>query len=372
MMKLKIALLVLVLLRTQFSRANMSSPIWEGTTVSTAFSSKDINILSESIHIKIDENYQTARFTVEYTLQSDVVGRQIPLLFYAQDYKDSFLVCIDDQNVAIQNIPEQYIQFAHSPFSGFSRLKDNNNRENEKDKVIIQWDENSDFVYDINDLKYFEADLEKGIHKVRVTYTANAWTDASGWIKTYSFRYSLSPAKFWKSFGTLMVTVEQAGIIRQIATNIGAPNEKTIKAKNTWAFTQLPAEYLEFSYTPVMSRLTRVLIAFEPFWLSIVAAVLLFILHLWLVFRYRSRHVNKKYSYVVIVGSWLIPFLILLSYIYAYVLIDYSIGADAGRRHGYVFLIMVLYPFFVPVYWTIMWLLDKLKKRMLNQKRLYP
>ncbi|MBL7704602.1 MAG: hypothetical protein JNM21_03535 [Taibaiella sp.] len=347
----------------------MSSPIWEGTVTSTAFSSKDINILSEFIHIKIEEDYKTARFTVEYTLQSELAGRQIPLLFYAQDYKDSFLVWVDDKSVDVQNIPEQYTHFAHSPFSGFSRLKEPSNHENESDKVIIQWDENAGFVYNINDLKYFEADLEKGVHKVRVTYTANVWTDVSGWIKTYSFRYSLTPAKFWKSFGTLTVTVEQAGIVRQIATNIGAPLEKTIQAKNTWVFTQLPADYIEFSYTPEMSGLTRVLTDIQPFRLSIITAVLLFVLHLWLVLRYRKRHIHKKYSYVVIAGSWLVPGLILLSYIYSFMLIDYIIGEDACRRHGHVFLIIILYPLLVPVYWTIMWLLDKLqKKRLLNKQ----
>ncbi len=369
-MKFKSALLVFTLLWAQITRANMSSPIWEGTATSTAFSSKDINILSEFIHIKIDADYRTAAFTVEYTLQSDVSGRQIPLLFYAQDYKDSFQVRVDNQSVAIQNIPEQYTHFALSPFSGFSRWKDAGNQADARDRVTIQWDENSGFTYPINDLKYFETELGKGIHKVRVTYTANVWTDVSGWVKTYSFRYSLSPAKFWKSFGKLTVTVEQAGTVRPITTNIGAPLEQTILAKNTWMFTQLPAEYLEFSFTPEMSGLTKALINLQPFWLSIISGVLLFVLHLWLVLRYRRRHIHKKYSFVVIVGSWLVPFLILLSYIAYFMLIDYLIGEDAGRRHGYVFLIMILYPFFVPVYWTIMWLLDKLQKKKLLRKKI--
>ncbi|RYD99248.1 MAG: hypothetical protein EOP54_04875 [Sphingobacteriales bacterium] len=368
-MKLKIILVFFLIFIAQFARANMSSPIWEGTATSTAFTSKDINILSELIHIKIDPAYQTAQFTVEYTVQSDVTGRQIPLLFYAQDYKDSFIVRVDDQIVAIQNIPERYTHFDYSPFAGFSRSEAHNSGKKDKDQVIIHWEENSGFVYNINDLKYFETDLTRGIHKVKVTYTANAWTDVSDWVKQYSFRYSLSPAKFWKSFGTLTITVEQSGILRQIGTNIGAPIEKTVKAKNSWIFTQLPAEYLEFAYTPETGTLVRVLIAMQPFGLSIIFALLLFVLHLFFVLRYRSKHIHKKYSYVVIAGSWLVPFLVLLSYIYAFGLIDYLIGEAAGRRHGYVFLIMVLYPFIVPVYWTIMWLLDKLQKKRLLYKK---
>ena len=368
-MKFKSTILVFMLLWAQVTRANMSSPIREGTASSTALSSKDINILSEFIHIKIDADYKTAAFTVEYTLQSEVAGRQIPLLFYAQDYKDSFQVWVDDQSVAIQNIPEQYTHFVHSPFSGFSRWKDTSDRANTKDRVIIQWEEHSAATFPLNDLKYFETELGKGIHKVRVTYTANVWTDVSDWVKTYSFRYSLTPAKFWKSFGELKVTVEQAGIVRPINTNIGAPLEQTIQAKNTWMFSRLPAEYLEFPYTPSMSRFVQALIAIDPFGLNIISVILLFVLHLWLVVHYRRRHIHKKYSFVVIVGSWLVPFLTLLSYIAYFMLIDSLIGEDAGRRHGYVFLIMVLYPFFVPIYWTIMWLLDRLQKKQLLHKK---
>lgn len=368
-MQLKITFLSLLLFLAQFVRANMSSPIWEGTATSTAFTSKDINILSEFIHIKIDADYQTARFTVEYTIQSDVAGRQIPLLFYAQDYKDSFMVRVDEQSVPVQHIPEQYTEFASSPFSGFSSAKETSTAGNERDKVKIHWQENAAFVYNINELKYFETDLTKGIHKVKVTYTANAWTDVSGWVKEYSFRYSLSPAKFWKSFGTLTVNLEQEGTVRPIITNVGPPVEGIIKAKNSWKFTQLPAEYLEFTYTPKINTLAQTLIGIQPFGLSIIIGVLLFLLHLYFVLRYRNRHIHKKYSYVVIAGSWFIPFIILLSYIYSFGLIDGLIGEDAGRRHGYVFLIMVLYPFFVPVYWTIMWLLDKLRKKRLLHER---
>lgn len=117
-----------------------------------------------------------------------------------------------------------------------------------------------------------------------------------------------------------------------------------------------------------MSWFTQALINIQPLGLSIITAVLLFALHLSLVLYYRRRHLNKKYSYVVIAGSWLIPFLMLLSYIYAFALIDYAIGEHAGKLHGYVFLILIFYPFIVPIYWTIMWLLDKLqKKRLINK-----
>jgi len=359
-MKFKTGLTFLFLLLVQLAQANMSSPIWEGTKTSSAFTSKNINILSEFIHIKIDKDYKTAKFIVEYTIQSDLTSRQIPLLFYAQDYNDSFFVWVDNQKVTIQDIPEKYTHFENSPFSGFSGLKD---------EVTIYWYENSGYVYKLNDLKYFETDIAKGVHKVRVEYVANVWTDISGWIKEYSFRYSLTPAKFWKSFGSLNITVEQEGTIRQLSTNIGEPIEKTYKAKNSWTFTKLPDEYLEFSYSPKANNLAKALITVQPFGLSIIAGVILFALHLFFSFRYRRQFLNKKYSPVVILGCLIIPLLIILSYIYSYDIIDNVIGEEAGRHHGYVFLVIIFYPILLAIYWTIVWLLDRQQKRkLMNEK----
>lgn len=345
----------------------MSSPIGEGTMTGSAFTSKDINILSENIQIKIDKDYKTGKFIVEYTIQSDILGKQIPLLFYARDYKDSFLVWVDNQRINIQNIPEKYIHIDNSPFSMFSGSFEKNNQLNGSDEVSIHWYKNSGFVYKLNDLKYFETDIAKGTRKIRVEYTANVWTNISGWIKEYSFRYSLTPAKFWKSFGTLNISVEQEGTVRQLSTNIGQPVEKTFQAKNNWTFTKLPDEYIEFSYTPKANTLAKTLITIEPFGLSIIAGIILFGLHLLFVLWYRRQFPNKKYSPVVILGSLIIPFLILLSYMYSYDIIDNLIGEDAGRHHGYIFLVIVFYPILLPIYWTILWLLDRHQKRKMTK-----
>jgi hypothetical protein len=344
----------------------MSSPIREGTQVSTAFSSKDIQILSERIHVKIDKTSGTAKFMVEYTIQSDVSGKQIPLLFYAQDYQDSFLVWVDDQRIDIQKIPEQYTHVDDSPFSTFAGPFERSNRANGTDEVMIHWSENSAFVYEINDLKYFETDITKGTHKVRVAYTATVWTDASGWVTEYSFRYSLTPAKFWKSFGTLNIQVEQEGEVKELSTNLGRPVEQQFDTINNWMFTKLPAEYFEFSYSPDISMLAQMLIFITPLGMAVIIGILLFTWHLMLVRRYRRRFVRKKYSPVVIAGSLIVPFLVMLSYIYAYPLIDNIIGDSAGRHHGYVFLTIVLYPLLLPIYWTILWLLDRQQKKKMT------
>ncbi len=346
-------------------RANMSSPVMEGTRAATAYTSRDIHILSEVIYIRIDAAYRTARFTVDYTLKSDSSGVQIPLLFYAQDFRDSFSVWVDGQLVPLQNIPAEYTRFLQSPFSGFAASRDNEEGDPPSDEVLISWQKNQGEVYKLNDLKYFETGLEKGEHRVRVEYTANVWTDHSGWIKKYSFRYSLTPAKFWKSFGSLQVITEQEGTVKPLQTNLGAPIEKIFSEKNSWKFTGLPDEYIEFSWTPTVSPLANALIAIGPAGLSIFTGISLLAIHLLLARGYRRKNLYKKYSPVVILGSLAIPLLMVLSYLYSFTLIDRAIGEAAGRHHGYVFLVILLYPAILPVYWAAMWLLDKQHKKKL-------
>ncbi len=356
----KAGLTLLLFIFTPFAYANMASPIIEGTMSSSAYSSKDINILEEYILIKIDKEFKTAKFIVEYTIKSDHSGKQIPLLFYAKDYKDSFLIWVDNQQITIQDIPEKYTNFENSPFSGFKNLNNS---------VTIYWNKNFGYIYQLNQLKYFETNITKGVHKVRVEYVANVWTNKSGWIKKYSFRYSLTPAKFWKSFGKLNITVEQEGTIKQLSSNIGEPIETKYLNKNNWKFTKLKDEFLEFSYSPKVNPIANVLIIVQPLGLAIIAWAILFILHIFYTYKFRKLYVNKKYSLVVIIGSLLIPILIFLSYLYSYDLIEYVIGEEAGRHHGYTFYIWMYYPVITAMYWRTIWILDNEKKSKLTTEK---
>jgi hypothetical protein len=361
--KLKSCIVITLLLISRIGNANMSSPFSGGTNRASPFSSKDINILSETIHIKIDRAFKTAKFIIEYTIQTDSAGKQIPLLFVAQDYKDNFFVWVDNQKIQVQSIPPQYTQVDGSPFSKFAASFNSYNRVNGANEVPIYWHKHMGSVYKFDELKYFETDISKGTHTVRVEYTATAMSDLSGWIKEYSFNYSLTPAKFWKSFGSLQIFLEQEGEVKQLSTNLGQPVEKNIQAKNSWVFNRLPAEYFSLTYSPKPNILAAVFIAIDPAGFALIAAILLIAWHLFLIKKYRRKFVNKKYSAVVIWGSLVIPFCILISYPVSSIMISSVIGAEAGRQSVYEFVVIVLYPLLVPVYWIIAWLFDKEQKR---------
>lgn len=348
----------------------MSSPIYEKTRTSTAITSKDINILSERIYIKISRDFKTAKFVIEYRIQSNVDGMQIPLLFFAKDYKDSFLVWVDDKEVNIQDIPKEYISFNDSIYNNFGDYLPKERMINDSDYIRIRFEENEHALYEVNELKYFETDISKGIHTIRVEYNAEAWENMDNWVTEYSFRYSLTPAKYWKSFGTLEVIVEQEGEIKQIVSNLGKPNEQNIQAKNTWSFNKLPAEYLNFSYVPKVNFVANILILIQPFGLTIIVGILTLFLHFQLIKAYRKKKPNKRYSVTLILTSIIAPLLILIFYINSFYLIDAIIGETAGNHHGYEFLAILLYPIVLIVYGIFVWFADVLvKEKLLKQKK---
>lgn len=347
----------------------MGSPVRQGTFSSSAFSSRDIDIVSETVHLKIDENFKSAFYQIEYSINTETAGKQIPLLFHAKDYRGEFKVWVDNLLIKLKDIPEEYKTATDTPFEKFSSAFEKAFQDGESETVEISWQKDRGYTYRLNDLKYFEADLSKGNHKIRVEYTADVWTDVSDWVKEYSFRYSLSPAKYWKSFGSLEITVDASACNRKITTNLGKVAWGNPDSVAVWEFTKLPADYIEISSKPEISRYASTMIAIGPSGLTIIFTLLIVFLHLLSILKYRRSKSAKRFSWVVIAGSLIIPFLILVFYIISYDLIDSAIGVDAGRFHGYVFMIILLYPIFMPGYWLIMWLTDKILKRKVQEKQ---
>ena len=83
------------------SHANMASPYIPGTSSSTVYSSKDVDILKEKILIKLNKNFESADYVIEYYINAETAGNQIPLLFHAIDYSKNFKVFVDGKEIKI-------------------------------------------------------------------------------------------------------------------------------------------------------------------------------------------------------------------------------------------------------------------------------
>ena len=364
---MKYLVVILGLCFASSSWGNMASPIYGGTWGASPFISARVDVIEERIDITLNKSFTEAHYEIEYHLLATDSGQQIPLLFYAFDYKNYFKIWVDDVPVTIQKLPSEYEAFDGKQFSQFDYLFAGKEGY-AKDHLLLEEDARGGFYLDANDLKFFEIDLTQGEHVVRVSYDAEPYVSRADWVRETGFRYALSPAKHWKSFGKLTITVDASAWTKDFQTNLNEITSERFKGTQTWEFDQLPIEVFKLTYVPEISPTAKRLIAISPFGLALIFTIVVLIAHLFAARKYRRRNPTKKYSWVVIVGGILVPLICLVAYILSFSLIDAAIGEDASRFHGYTFLVLFTYPVIFPIYWLVIYLLDKQQRRSISNR----
>lgn len=358
--------LVLFLLLNGTLLANMREPLIHGTVGSRPFTSEFVDILHEELNIVVDSAFETASFEVIYTVKSSKLGEQIPLLFYASEYLDDFEVFLDGKRINDIVIPSydwvnEDTLFGDYPyfFEGYDMFYG-----------TVDFNETSDYETTVtfSDFIYFETDISEGEHEFKVTYTAHAWTDFSNSIQEYEFRYSLSPANYWKSFGVLDLTIDASAFNQPIETNLGSLKSGDINEVGHWSFEGIPVPVLEIYYHPQISSTAQFFLDFGGLNLALIIGFIFAVLHLFWMYRYRRKNPLVKYSVVVIVGSILVPGIFLLVWIFSFDWFAYLIGPHASDVSGYRFMAIMGYPILVIPYWIIAWGFDRIDKRKLAQK----
>jgi hypothetical protein len=326
-----------LLLYTAVNWANMASPLREGTITGSPFSSADVDILYEKINISMDKDAQLARCTVNYFIKADQPGMQIPLLFYAMDLDGDFVVTLDNKPVRIL-VLDKNISFA-------CFTNNLNIFKNTRDFTVLLPDRGSDSKpYPLDALKYFEMKLSAGTHHVQVTYNVTLWSDRSDWLLETSFRYSLFPAKYWKSFGTLDISVTDASMPVSLTTGHLKPPGKVENLETVWHFDSLPGDYLKLEWKPKISTAAQYALDFGPLGFTSVGSIFMAVF-------FRMLLGNKPSAASINLSSLLAPFFVILVYMSSYDFIDSLIGIWASRNHGYTFFAMFFYPFLIPLFW---------------------
>lgn len=359
-----------VLLFPFLAVANMSSPIEDGVTPASPFTSSHAFINHEDIRIIQDTDLKTARFEVTYYLTTDMDGWQIPLLFYAPDYLDGFEVWVDGKSIVMTAMPDNYNDsnlhygellkfYGQSPWNNSTDRIESGEYQ---DMVTIRFDE----------LKFFYANLSKGSHTIKVFYKAKCQIDKSNRINEYSIHYSLTPARYWKSFGTLTVSLISSDGIAALSTNLGKPTKGSLNTTATWEFKNLPSDFIVVTYTPKISAFAQSLVNFTPEALALIFIVLLILLHLYAMRAYRKKHYGKKYSWVLTTGSLALPLMAIFIYYYCQLFVVWAIGEHGNERGiGYTFLMIIFYPVMLLVYGLFMWIADIMITRKMRRNNNY-
>ncbi|NDV95211.1 hypothetical protein D0T84_09795 [Dysgonomonas sp. 521] len=334
--------------------ANMSSPWRDGDLTSDAYSGKDIDILHESLQIKLIDFY-TAKFTVAYRIKSDRAGKQIPLIFDTMTGKESnngaFRAWLDEEELTISEIPSSYenpnaLQWIDS-----------------LDNHLLYSKENSP---DLIGLKYFEVDLTEGEHIIKVEYTAQANIYLSESVKEFTLKYNLAPARYWRSFSGLYIEIDKTGLAGSFETNLPDHGKMLTEPITHLYFTEIPSDELTITYTPKVNLFAKGIIGVGTSLAFVILFILLILLvialHIWLVIKYRYKYPDRRFSQVALIGSVLVPVVCAAMSMLSLAIINGILGSYASFSHSgfylaYSFAILCL--LLIPLYIMLIILLDR-------------
>lgn len=307
---------------------NMANPLQKGTILSSAFGTDDINILSERIQIDIDSAFRRAAFEVEYHIHSDQESESILLAFLSADYEGGFQVYLDSQKVDSISMSRE----ALSQLSGMP-LEDEN--------IYLRFGKYESHPILRKNLIFFEIPVEATEHLITVKYFAKPWKDAHGFLNKISFRYSLYPAKYWKSFTDLKISVSSP---LKTTSNFGLPN-RIENGKEVWEFEQLPGDYFIIEKLQEPNSLVSFLIWLNPLRIGAIFYFGLIVFHCFLIRKWltQGHRLFKLWPFIYRIGlvALLFDFVAYLTCILSYPLIDALLGDMAHGRHGALGLLML-------------------------------
>lgn len=342
--------IILLLCHVLILNANMSSPVQQGTFGARPFLNQFVNVLHENISISIDKDFQYVNFNIEYIIQSEKNGIKIPLLFYASEYYDDFKITLDEKPVQLKKHEDFWDKFnvKNKKLIDFDYLYNVDIKE--ISEINIEFKKGKSNHIKLNDFIYFETDISKGTHRIKVSYKARKWQYKHRRISKTSFRYALFPAKYWKSFGTLDIKIDASKTIENISTNLGYPINGNLKTVALYHFTEIPVDIININLEPTLNILTKFLLKIESFRLTLFVFIFIIIYHIKLMFKHRKVNPNNLFSFTAILGGIIISFLFAFGLIFFSFTIDYCIGKYASGRESYG----VFYSFlFLPKFWCV-------------------
>jgi hypothetical protein len=352
--------LLLCLLPSFALRANMASPIIWGSGTGLPFISEYVTVKHESIRIVPSKDFKTCRFKVAYDIFADSSGIRIPMLFVATGYEGGMRITVDGIPVELAKVPEAAFIHNNSPKSRFLDARDGYKFY----EVEIAWGDEDRRNYNLEDLHYFEFDFAAGAHQIKVEYEATVWRDRGNVVAEEYFVYTLSPAKYWKSFGALDITLEASDLPFPVETNLGKPVMGDLSGETKWHFDSLPAmDVIQISSKPEVGSTGKFFISMGQGGFMNAAWGILAVIHLIGIWAWRRKHFQKWFSWVWLVGSILIPLIACIVYVASESWIDNAIGPAASRFGSYSFLIIIFYPVYLILHGAVMLLMDFLIRR---------
>jgi hypothetical protein len=317
-MKSKKILLSILMLSANIAIANMGSPEpYGGALGGRPFVNKYVDIRNEKLNITIDQQFDYAAIDAIYYIESQMDGIKIPLLFYASEYEKNFNVTVDGKKVEVMPIPDDYYIVEGTKFNDFAKaFRQYKHGGVPKDEALIKISPEEAIYSQLNEFKYFETDIPKGKHVIEVTYEAHKWIDRTNYLNEYSIRYDLSPAKQWRSYAQLELTINNLGYRGNIKTNIGKPYYGSLDSTAKWKINEIPDDIILVTTKPHIAWWIRIVLFLDPLGIWIILILFILFLHYKLIKYLYIHKLQKKYKWLMFPAIAFIPVIVFLALIY--------------------------------------------------------
>jgi len=319
----------------------MAEPGVRGTMSANGFTAKYVDVTHEDLSIVIKADFRTAEIRATYFIKSDKNGVQIPMIFYADNYLDSFQVFVDGQQIPL--LGDDYDSRLEGPITGFEYF--NEEDESGRGPISLTEDENYQLNMSWWDMLYFEMDLDSGEHAIEVSYVASQWVDGYSDFNEYSFKYALSPIKNWRSFGGLdfELDIEQSGLNWEDLT-INLPKSAR---QGKWHFTDVPVDTIFITYSPVMDSNAIFFQKLGAYNFALLLMIPLIFIQHFVLLKVWKRSKGKYFNSIGLLIILALPLIFVFAWFNSYDWIDDIIGEHANRNHGYSFFVLLTYPIYL-------------------------
>ena len=308
--------------------AGLPHPYDLGDQVSAPLFNRHLSPISIIISLTPDSNFRKCNFDITFELESDTSKIGIPLLLYINGIlSDSLSFWVDGELVEdIGSVPESVKYIAGSQFTDFGHYFLDSDEEQEKkdtsakepDNTTLHWYHHLRHKrYYINKFYYIRANLGKGRHTIRLNYIGKRWTYLLDVAKSYSYRYSLTPALKWHPIIPIKLIVNNQSLKGDYNLNIG-----TIVSKNpdTYLINRIDTlgdDFLAMNWQPKMNPCAIALIYLDPARTTLWIGILLFIFNIYCLNKFRKKNNSLHWLRIFQLTAIFFPITYLLVRLYS-------------------------------------------------------
>ncbi len=272
--------------------AGLPNPYDWGDKVSAPLFNRHLSPISATISLTPDSNFRKCLFDITYEVESDTSQIKIPLLLFINSIPgDTINFWVDGKLIdRVSSIPESTKYIKGTEFCDFGNYFSDEDEDQidtsamEPDNTKLNWFHHFRHKkYYLNNFYYINTIIGKGRHTIGINYIGSKWTYMLDVAKSYSYRYSLTPALKWHPVIPIKVIVDNRALQGDYSLNIG---KLVSKNPDTYLINRLDTledDFLALNWQPKMNPYASALIYIDPtrttWWIGILLFAFTFYCH---------------------------------------------------------------------------------------------